>query len=63
MVVFQVLPPSVLTSSLVTGLFEFTTCILNQYALVPDLLCNTIGDVMPQGILVYCNDSSQSCGS
>lgn len=34
----QVLPPSVLTSSVEMGSLELTTCILNQYALVPDLL-------------------------
>lgn len=61
MVACQVLPPSVLTSSLLMGLFDPTTCIENQYAEVPDLLWRTMGDVMPQGILVYCNDSSQPC--
>lgn len=59
MVACQVLPPSVLTSSLETGLFELTTCMENQYALVPDLLCSTMGDVIPQGIFVYCSKRSQ----
>lgn len=63
MVACQVLPPSVLTSSLETGWFEFTICMENQYALVPDLLWRTMGDVMPQATLVYCNDPSQPCGS
>lgn len=63
MVACQVLPPSVLTSSLDTGVLELTTCIENQKALVPDLLWRTMGDVMPQAILVYCNDLSQPYGS
>jgi hypothetical protein len=44
----HVLPPSVLTSSFATGWLALTTCIENQYADVPDLLCRTMGEVMSQ---------------
>lgn len=46
-VLCHVLPPSVLTSKLSTASLALTTCMENQYALVPDLLCRTKGDVMP----------------
>lgn len=49
----QVLPPSVLTSSLATASFALTTCIENQYAEVPDLLCNTSGELMPHDTNSY----------
>lgn len=41
------LPPSVLTSSDETASLALTTCMLNQYADVPDLLWSTSGAVMP----------------
>jgi len=44
----QVLPPSVLTSSLETALLALTTCMLNQNAETPSLLCNCKGEVMGQ---------------
>ena len=43
-------PPSMLTSRLATALLALTTCMLNQYALTPSLLCNWSGDVIPQSI-------------
>ena len=43
-------PPSVLTSRLVTALLALTTCMLNQYADTPSLLCSCNGDVIGQSI-------------
>jgi hypothetical protein len=44
----QVLPPSVLTSSLETALLAFTTCMLNQYTDTPSFWCNCRGEVIGQ---------------
>jgi len=44
----QVLPPSVLTSSLETALSALTTCMLNQYTETPSFWCNCRGEVMGQ---------------
>lgn len=41
-------PPSMLTSRLETAPLALTTCMLNQYAETPSLLCNCSGDVIPQ---------------
>jgi hypothetical protein len=38
--IVQVLPPSVLTSRLLTAWFALTTCMLNQYCETPSLLCS-----------------------
>jgi hypothetical protein len=44
----QVLPPLVLTSRLETALFALTTCMLNQKAEAPSLLCTSSGVVIGQ---------------
>jgi hypothetical protein len=44
----QVLPPSVLTSSLETALLALTTCMLNQYTDTPSFWCNCRGEVIGQ---------------
>jgi hypothetical protein len=41
-------PPSMLTSRLEIAPLALTTCMLNQYAETPSLLCNCSGDVIPQ---------------
>jgi hypothetical protein len=46
----HVLPPSVLTSRLLTALLAFTTCIENQYAETPSLLWSWRGVVIGQSM-------------